>query len=330
MKNITMLALAAAVSVPLPIAAQSSEPLDLREWGVEHGGRTRDPYVAPDGRVWFVGQAGNYVASMDPATQAVRRYEIEEGTNPHTVIVDDQGFAWYAGNRNGRIGRIDPATGEARIFMMPDASVRDPHTMAFDGRGHIWFTAQGSNRVGRLNMETGAVDLVTPYDQPGNPYGIVLDAHGVPWVALFRTNRVARIDPVTLEVTHFNKATPESRSRRIETTADGMVWYVDEPRGYLGRINPATGEVREWATPGGPGSRPYALTKDDRDRLWFSETGPVKQLIGFDPQAESFFSVNAVSGNIRHMYFHVPTSSLWFGTDANNVGRIVVHRATSN
>ena len=24
------------------------------------------PYVAPDGKVWFVGQAGNYIAYLDP------------------------------------------------------------------------------------------------------------------------------------------------------------------------------------------------------------------------------------------------------------------------
>ena len=34
----------------------------------------------------------------------------------------------------------------------------------------------------------------------------------------------------------------------------------------------------------------YALTKDDQGRLWFSETGPVKQLVGFDPKTEKFFS----------------------------------------
>ena len=47
-------------------------------------------------------------------------------------------------------------------------------------------------------------------------------------------------------------------------------------------------------------------------RLWFSETGPLKQLVGFDPKTEKFFSVNTVSGNIRHMHFHAPTKSMWF------------------
>jgi virginiamycin B lyase len=328
MNRLFVLVAAGAFAFPSsdPLLAQANEGFDLREWTVEWGGRTRDPFVAQDGKVWFVGQQGNYIAYFDPTTEQFRRYEIEEGTNPHNLIVDEQGYVWYAGNRNGRIGRLDPATGELQIHMMPDPNVRDPHTLIFDGKGNIWFTAQGSNRIGRLNMETGHIDLIVPNEQPSNPYGIVMDAEGNPWVSLFRTNTLVRVDPETLAVTRFEKADEASRSRRIEWTEDGMAWYVDEPRGFLGRISPETGEVTEWQTPGGPGSRPYALTKDDQGRLWFSETGPVKQLIGFDPRTEEFFSVNSVSHNIRHMMFHPETGTMWFGTDANNIGRIVVRR----
>src|SRR5690606_15390950 len=178
-------ALACVMASPLPAPAQSGQ-YDLKEWDVEWGGRTRDPSVAPDGTVWFVGQAGNYVARFNPESGEFRQYTIEDGTHPHTVIVDEDGVAWYAGNRNGRIGRIDPTSGEVKTFMTGEA--RDPHTMVFDGKGHIWFTSQGSNRVGRLHMASGKVDLVVPYDQPSNPYGIVLDPQGNPWVALLRTN----------------------------------------------------------------------------------------------------------------------------------------------
>lgn len=317
----------AGLAVAAPSAAQTDPNVDLREWPVERGGRTRDPYVAPDGKVWFVGQNGNYIANMDPSSGAVRYYEIEAGTNPHTLIVDEQGFVWYAGNRNGRIGRLDPASGEARIFMTGEAL--DPHTMVFDGKGHIWFTSQGSNRVGRLHMESGEVELVTPWETPSNPYGIVMDAEGHPWVMLLRTNKVVRIDPETLELTHYDQASADSRGRRIAWTDDNLIWYVDEARGYLGRIDVGTREVKEWQSPGGPDSRPYAITKDDQGRLWFSETGPVKQLVGFDPQTERFFSVNRVSSSIRNMYFHAQTGTMWFGTDANNIGRIVTRRAVS-
>lgn len=305
-------------------APTGKEPV-LEEWKVEWGGRSRDPYVAPDGKVWFVGQAGNYIGRFDPATGDFRRYEIEDGTNPHSLIVDEDGFVWYAGNRNGRIGRLDPASGKARTF--PTGEARDPHTLVFDGKGHIWFTSQQSNRIGRLDMATGKHVLVTPAENAARPYGIVIDGKGHPWVALFNTNMLARIDPKSLELTYFSEATPESRSRRIEVTSDGSVWYVDEPRGFLGRINPANSEVEEYPMPGGAGSRPYALTRDSEDRLWISQTGPEKKLVAFDPKSEKFVSVNDVSQTIRHMMYDAKTDAMWFGTDANQIGRILTGRA---
>jgi virginiamycin B lyase len=110
-------------------------------------------------------------------------------------------------------------------------------------------------------------------------------------------------------------------------TPDGMIWYTDFSRGYLGRLDPGTGETAEWAAPQGAESRPYAVTADDQGRLWFSETGPQKRLVGFDPATEQFFADLEVSGNIRHMMFDEETGMLWFGTDANNIGRAVVSPA---
>jgi virginiamycin B lyase len=297
----------------------------VQEWKVEWGGRSRDPCVGPDGKVWFVGQAGNYIAYFDPKSQSFRRYEIEDGTNPHNLIVDDEGFVWYAGNRNGRIGKLDPKSGIAAIHLTGEA--KDPHTLVFDGKGHIWFTSQQSSRIGRLDMKTGDYVLMTPREPASRPYGIVIDGKGNPWVSLFNTATVVRIDPKSLELTYFSKATPESRSRRIETTSDGSVWYVDEPRGYLGRIDAASGRVREYAMPGGADSRPYALTKDGRERLWVSQTGPDKKLVAFDPKRERFVSVNDVSQTIRHMMYDPKTGAMWFGTDANQLGRVLTDRA---
>ena len=41
--------------------------LEFMEWTVPwDDSRPRDPYVAPDGTVWFVGQVGDYVAKLNP------------------------------------------------------------------------------------------------------------------------------------------------------------------------------------------------------------------------------------------------------------------------
>ncbi len=313
-----------APTTPEPVAAQGAPGGvdELVEWEVEWGGRTRDPSVSPDGTIWFVGQAGNYVARFDPADESFRRYEIEEGANPHTVIVDEDGYGWYAGNRNATITRVHPETGELRVF--PTGEARDPHTMVFDGEGGIWFTSQQSNRVGHIDMATGEYRLVTPHDNDrARPYGIVLDDEGHPWVSLFGEDEVVRIHPESLEITRFNKAQEESRGRRLEVLNDGFVWSVDEPHGILARIEIATGEVTRYPMPGGQDSRPYAITKDDRGVLWISETGPEKQLVAFDPASESFIAVHQVSNNIRHMAFDEERGAIWFGTDSNYLGRVL-------
>ena len=65
---------------------------------------------------------------------------------------------------------------------------------------------------------------------------------------------------------------------------------------------------------------------DDHDRIWFSEAN-TKRLVGFDPKTEKFFANIEVSGPIRNMYFDRKTRTMWFGTDANNVGRITLQNA---
>ena len=305
--------------------AAQVDTFDLKEWPVEWGGRTRDPAIAPDGKVWFVGQAGNYIANLDPAAGAQKRYEIEEGTNPHTLIVDEKGIVWYAGNRNGRIGRLDPATGAIKVIMTGEA--KDPHTMVFDGKGHIWFTSQGSNRVGRLHMATEKVDLVTPNDTPSNPYGIKIDSKGTVWVALLRVGMIAKIDPQTLAVTRFKEGAETSRSRRLDVL--GRRHHLVRRRGARHararqprhrRGEGVAGARRSQGQPvrahqGRPGSH---LVLGDRN---------TKRLVGFDPKTEKFFANIEVSGTIRNMYFDKKTRTMWFGTDANQVGRIALQKS---
>jgi virginiamycin B lyase len=298
----------------------------LQEWQVPwERSRPRDPSVAPDGAVWFVGQAGNYVARLDPASGRFRRFEIDSGTYPHTVIVDRQGNGWYAGNRNGMIGRIDGRTGAITRYPMPDTAAKDPHTMVFDRNGDIWFTAQNSNFVGKLEVASGRIRLVRPSVANARPYGIVLDASGRPWFNLFGTNAVGSIDPTTFELRTHPLPDARARGRRIAITKDGGVWYVDYTRGYLGRVDPRTSAVREFAIPGGAAALPYALSVDDQDRLWFVETGrQPNRFVGFDPATQRFFGITPVAsggGTIRHMTWDARRRVLWFGTDNGTIGR---------
>ena len=311
--------------VAIDVVTVAAQALDVREWPVEWQGRPRDPAVDAEGRVWFAGQAGNYIGMFDPAAETFQRYELEPNTMPHNLIVGSDGGIWYAGNGNARIGRLDPGTGEFRIIAMPDAAARDPHTLLGDDSGNIWFTVQNGGFIGRLGMESGEVQLVKAGPERSRPYGIDLDSKGRAWVNLFGTNRIAVVDPATFEVEEIETPRATARTRRIAVTSDDAVWYVDYAGGQLGRIDPVSGEISEWAVPGGENARPYALIADDKDRLWLSETDrDAPRIIGFDTRTTSFMAETPVSAGIRHMIHHPATNTIWFGTDANNIGRVIL------
>ncbi|HVE78767.1 MAG TPA: hypothetical protein VNA89_07890 [Gemmatimonadaceae bacterium] len=322
--------LAVALPVALPhLSRDARSPVEIREWTVPwEKSRPRDPYVDGQGRVWFVGQATNYIAYLDPASGRFERFEIDDGTHPHNLIVDRRGQVWYAGNRNGMIGRLDPATKQITRYPMPDAAVKDPHTLIFDNSGDIWFTAQQAGFVGKLETGSGQVRLIKVGENT-RPYGIVVDSKNRPWFNEFGTDKIAMVDPATMKLREYKLPHERSRGRRIAITSDDRVWYVDYTRGFLARLDPASGQIKEYALPGGPQSLPYAMAVDDRDRLWFVETGKQpNRLVGFDPKTSEFFSTTdiAPSGGltVRHMIFHAPTRALWFGTDANTIARASV------
>ena len=315
-----------AVAVPL-----ADKPPIIKEWPVPWADtRPRDPYLDPTtGRIWFCGQAGNYLAYLDPRTGEFKRFEFPNGENvgPHNLIVDKQGIVWYAGNLAAHIGSLDPRDGTWKRFPMPDPMVRDPHTLIFDQKGDIWFTAQGGNAIGKLTVSTGAVQLVKVPTANARPYGIKIDSKGRPWVVLFNTNKLATVDPTTMQLREIALPRAETRPRRLEISADDKIWYGDYAAGMLGRYDPANGKVDEWPLPGGSGSRPYATALDDQGRVWVVQTSRPNKFVSFDTKTLQFSEETPVpsgGGSVRHMYYDAATKSIWFGTDANTIGQAVV------
>lgn len=312
-----------------PAGVRDPVRVEIVEWRVPwEATRPRDPYVDPSHQVWFVGQFGDYVARLDPKTGEFKQFKLDPGTMPHNVLVDDAGMVWYAGMGAAHVGRLDPQTGRITTFPMPDPAARDPHTLLPDGRGNIWFTVITSNFIGRLAVATGTIDLIPLPTAKAFPYGIVMDSRGRPWFTEFGTNRLGSIDPTTMAIQEVTLPRAETRCRRLAATRDGRIWYVDYAKGFLGRLDPSSGAIDEWLVPGGTGARPYGMTVDDRDRLWFVETGPQpNRLVGFDPASSNFFSVTEIEsggGAVRNMVFYQPAREIWFGTDANTIGRAKV------
>jgi virginiamycin B lyase len=319
------------VTVAVPASAQG--PLEPpKEWTVPwERTRPRDPIQDQSGRVWFVGQSGNYIAYLDPRSGDFKRYEIEPGTHPHNIVLDHQGGVWFTGNRNGRLVKLDPETGKLTNYMMPDTTVRDPHTLIFTSDGIGWFSAQQSQRIGRIDIRTGEIRLWRP---PGegrtNPYGVVLDKDGRPYFNLWATNKIATIDPKTLEYKEWAHPDTRMRARRIAITSDGQLWAGDY-RGVLNHLDPKTGKWTEYPMPSGAASQPYAHAQDDKDRIWMVETGvQPNKMVAFDTKTKQWvanfpvLSNGAERNTIRHMTFNRATREIWFGTDAGTIGAVKV------
>jgi virginiamycin B lyase len=308
--------------------SQDLSTIGIREWPVPWADtRPRDPAVDRSGGVWFVGQTGHYIARLDPASGKFERFDLDDGTGPHNLIVSPDGAIWFAGNRKGYIGRLDARTRKIEKFKMPDTDAGDPHTLVLSRNGDIWFTVQSGSFVGRLEPKNGAIRLVKVPTRGSRPYGIVIDSTGRPWFNEFGRNAIGTIDPATMKLEEY--PLPEgTRGRRIAVGNDGGIWYVDYARGLLSRFDPKTHKVDEWPTPGGKGSLPYAMSVDDRGRMWFVETGPQpNRLIGFDPATRRFFAAGSVpsgGSTVRHMIFDAKRRELWFGTDANTIARAAV------
>jgi virginiamycin B lyase len=322
----------AALMAVSPAAQAQDAPAGaarIQEWTVPWPDtRPRDPYVAPDGRIWFVGQAGNYLAVFDPQDESFARHDLPEGTRPHTVVVDDQGRPWIAGNGNGTILRFDPDGGGFTTYEVPETEGigrLDPHTFAFDGRGGIWFTLQRGNGIGRIDMASGEMRLVPVKTATALPYGILAADDGRPWAVLLGTNKLATVDPGTFEVTEIDLPRADARLRRLAITADGEVWYGDYAKGHVGVYDPQTRRFREWPAPSDR-SGPYAFGSDGKGRIWFVETFPQPNLLQvLDPASGEYLAASPIpsgGGSVRHMVFDPDRNSLWFGTDKNTLARV--------
>ncbi len=318
------------VLVTIASLAIADEMVEIDEWAVPwEATRPRDPFAESAESVWFVGQRAGYLARLDVASGNFDKVDLKAGSGPHNLIVGSDGIVWFAGNRTALIGRYDRTNGTIEEIPMPDPAALDPHTLIFDAaEENIYFTVQGGNMMGRLNIASRKVDLIPSPVERSRPYGIKLAPDGSVWVVLFGTNKLAHIDAESLELVAVDLPRTEARPRRVVITSDGRVWYGDYAGGVLGVYDPASGDFSEWPMPQGDNARPYGMAVDRQDRIWVVATGvQPNQFTGFDPADEEFFTAANVpsgGGTVRHMHYHQPSGTIWFGTDTNFIGRAVV------
>lgn len=327
------LALATLPCSPLRAAsAPAPAPAAIEEWPVPWPNtRPRDPSVGLDGRVWFVGQQGNYLAVFDPQNTQFQRYELPVGTAPHTVVVDAEGRPWVAGNGNGTLLRYASSGELEQTYTVPEAAGlprRDPHTLAFDGQGGLWFTLQNGNAIGHLDLASEQMRFAKVEPAGARPYGIVSDRAGDAWAVLFGAGKLVHLKRANMALQVIELPRPLTRPRRLTLTADGAVWYGDYAQDYLGRYLPADGSIQEWPLPVQPAGA-YAMVADCSGRVWLFASAPQPNLLwGFDPSTQRFLpalTIPSGGGAVRHAeYSRREGQAIWFGSDRGTLGRMTL------
>ena len=109
-----------------------------------------------------------------------------------------------------------------------------------------------------------------------------------------------------MQLTEILLPNEATKVRRLDIASNGIIWYVNSSQGRLGRYNPKNGEIKEWPSPSGKTSHPYAIAVID-DIVWYNESGMRPDaLVRFEPNTETFQSWPIPSGDIyagivRHM-----------------------------
>src|SRR5258707_13367609 len=90
----------------LALLAIAQQAPTIQEGNVPWAGtRPRDPYLDRAGGVWFVGQAGHYVAVLDPTTGEFKKFDVAPGHGAHNLLLHSAGILEHQGNASPHIGR---------------------------------------------------------------------------------------------------------------------------------------------------------------------------------------------------------------------------------
>ena len=268
--------------------------------------RPHDPAVAPDGSLWYTGQAANKLGRLDPKTGEFKEYPLKTpNSGPHGLVADKDGNIWFTAISAGYVGKLDPTTGDIKEYRPADGTEIDPHTPVFDHDGILWFTNEQTNYIGRLDPKTGKMTLAKVPTAHAVPYGIVILPNNTPFFCEFGSNKLGNLDPKTMKISEYTLPAGGAHPRRLALAPDGTIYYTDFARGYLGHFDPASGTLlKEWPSPGGSESEPYGIAVTKDGEVWYSESGvKPNTLVKFDPKSQSFSAQPIPSGGgvVRHM-----------------------------
>ncbi len=276
-----------------------------------------DPFVAPNGKIWFSAPTSNLVGRLDPreldTESRWKTFKADPAMNVlmHGISVDSKGHVYWAELVGGRVGELDPETGTIKRHVLPTQGA--VFQVATDKDDNVWYDQIQGGCAGRLDSKTKmATQWCTPTADLGL-YGLTTDQKGNAWLAGVAKGIVAKIDPVAQTVTEYSPPTQRAGTRRLGVDSKGMVWFSEYLANQIGSIDPATGKITEYKLPL-QHTQPYETWPDKSDNIWVSDA-MYGSLIKYDQTAKKFtyFPLPQLHWDVPKIEVE-PNNTIWFGS----------------
>lgn len=179
---------------------------------------------APDGTLWFTGQAGIY-GRLQPDADAVEVFDAPEGAGPYGITATPDGDVYYASLAGSHVARVDATTGEATVIEPPTPD-QGTRRVWSDSQGRIWCSQWNAGQVARYDPATGEWREWRLPGDDSQAYAVYVDEHDLVWLSDFGANALVRFDPRTEEFAVFPLPSSPSDVRQI-LGRPGEVWGAE-------------------------------------------------------------------------------------------------------
>lgn len=243
---------------------------------------------------------------------------------PFDLTIDASNNVWFTEHNNERIGKFT-LDGKFTEFKLPVGS--RPWGIAWSkDDGKIWFTDEFSNVIGQLSSD-GALKtfMLLPAEYNVGPRGIAVQNKTFIWFTMYAKGSIGLLykDGDEYKVKEWKLPSRAGKSPgpiAIIFVQESGAWYLDYERDVIGNIpSPSSDSILEWWLP--LNSRPWDLSIDSFNRIWFTESGRNKIAVLNYPLNEIIEFELPTSGSEPYGITVDASNKVWFTErSANKIG----------
>jgi virginiamycin B lyase len=212
---------------------------------------------------------------------------------PFDLTVDASNNIWFTEHNNERIGKFT-LDGSFTEFKLPVGS--RPWGIAWSkDDGKIWFTDEFSSVIGQLSSDGKLKMFMLPPEYNAGSRGIAVQNSTFIWFTMYAKGSIGLLYKDEDEYKVKEWLLPSRAGKTpgpiaiIYSEASGA-WYLDYERDVIGNIpSSSSNSMLEWWLP--LNSRPWDLSIDSFNRIWFTESGrnkiavlnyPLNEIVEFE------------------------------------------------